>query len=112
MSIDSSTHFTCSEPSAPHNVKTKTVARYLESYMTSLQLEGVLRGHVVLLQQVSLLRVQGVTVGDGGCDGHLVVGVLLVHNAVVEQQPAVGLGSAPCKHRLPCTDSNQSFHLQ
>ena len=78
--------------------------------MTPLQLEGVLRGHVVLLQQVSLLRVQGVAVGDGGCDGHLVVWVLLIHNAVVEQQPAVGLGAAPCKHRLPCTNSNQSFH--
>lgn len=88
-----------------------TCIRYLESYMTPLQLEGVLGGHVVLLQQVSLLRVQGVAVGDGGCDGHLVVWVLFIHDAVVEQQPAVGLGAAPCKHRLPCTNINQSFHL-
>lgn len=38
---------------------------------------------------------------EGGRYLELVVGVALVHNPVVEEQPAVGLGAAPCHQRLP-----------
>lgn len=58
-----------------------------------------------MLQQLSLLRKEGVVVWDGGCDSHLVVGVLLVHYAVVEQQATVWLGPTPGKDRLTCNQA-------
>ena len=68
--------------------------------MMPLQLEALLRRHVMLLQQLPLLRKEGVAIGYGGCDCHLVVRILLVHYAVVQQQTAVGLRPTPGKHRL------------
>ena len=56
----------------------------------------------MLLQQVPLLREQGVTVRDGGCNCHFVVGVLLIYYAIIEQQAAVWLRAAPSKHWLTC----------
>lgn len=73
------------------------------THMMPLQLEALLGGHVVLLEQVAFLGEQGVAVGDGGCDGHFVIGVLLVHDAVVEQQAAVGLWATPGKDWITCT---------
>ena len=70
------------------------------TYMVLLKLEALLRRHVVLLQQLPLLRKQWIAVGDGGCDCHFVVGILLIHYAIVQQEAAVGLRSTPCKDRL------------
>ena len=43
--------------------------------MMPLQLEALLGGQAMLLQQVALLGVQRITVGNGGGDRHLIVGV-------------------------------------
>ena len=72
------------------------------TYMMPLKLKALLRRHVVLLQQLPLLSKQRVAVGDGGRDCHFVVGILLVHYAIVEQEAAVGLGPTPRKYRLTC----------
>ena len=72
------------------------------TYMMPLKLEALLRCHVVLLQQLPLLSKQRIVVGDGGRDCHFVVGILLVHYAIVEQEAAVGLGPTPRKYRLTC----------
>ena len=74
----------------------------LMTYMMPLKLEALLRRHVVLLQQLPLLSKQRVAVGDSGRDCHFVVGILLVHYAIVQQEAAVGLGAAPRKDRLTC----------
>ncbi len=37
----------------------------------------------MLLQQVPLLREQGVIVGDGSCDCHFIIRVLLIHYAII-----------------------------
>lgn len=69
-----------------------------------LELEALLGCHVVLLQQLPLLSKQGVAVGNGCRDGHFVVGILLVHNAIVQQESAVGLRPTPCEDRLTCSE--------
>ena len=70
------------------------------TYMMPLELKALLRCHVVLLQQLPLLSKQRVAVGDGGCNCHFVVGILLIHYAIVQQEAAVGLGPTPRKDRL------------
>ena len=72
-----------------HSTVTNTIAGKQHTckgggaYLAAQQLEGLLGGHVVLLQQVPFLGKQGVIIGDGGRNCHLVVRVLLVYNAVV-----------------------------
>ena len=72
-------------------------------YMMPLELEALLGCHVVLLQQLPLLSKQWVAVGDGRRDCHFVVGILLVHYAIVQQETAVGLRPTPRKNRLTCS---------
>ena len=56
----------------------------------------------MLLQQVPLLREQGVIVGDCSCDCHFVIRVLFIHYAIIQQQAAIWLWATPRKHWLTC----------
>ncbi len=52
------------------------------------------------LQDGALLLEQGVLVGDGDCHAELVVRIVLIDNAVVEQQRCIWLRPAPGVHRF------------
>ena len=89
--------------------KTTVCLGVWQTHMMPLQLKALLCGHVVLLQQVAFLREEGVIVWYGCCYDHLVVGILFIYYAVIEQQPAVGLWTAPRKHWFACKKKTSCF---
>ena len=71
----------------------------------------------MLLQNVALLLEDGILVGDGDSHAELVVGVILIHDAVVEQQGRIWLRAAPGIDRLAafvgpvCLELDLPLHL-
>ena len=69
-------------------------------YLAALQLEGLLRRQLVLLEHTALCLEQRVSMGQRHSQRQPVIWVVICDNPIIQKKSPVGLRATPCLDRL------------